>query len=69
MIRKYWTAPNNDTQLTHDEQGGRHVELHPRDAFFEVSHEPVARSDDGVNLRHGTVGQVTGSIHSQVVKI
>ena len=66
MIRKYWTAPNNDTQLTHDEQGGRHVELHPRDTFFKMSDEPVARSDNGVDLRQGAV---SGSILSQVVKI
>ena len=54
-LKIYWTDLNNNTLLTHDEQGGRHVELHPRDTFFEVSDEPVARNDDGVNLRHGTV--------------
>ena len=29
------------------------MELHPIDTFFEVSNEPVAGGDDGVNLRHG----------------
>ena len=50
------------TQLTHDEQCGRYVQLHPLDTFFEVSDEPVARSDDGVDLRHGEVVQLLPSV-------
>ena len=41
--------------LTHDEQGGGYVELHPIDTFLEVTDEPVAGGDDGVNLRHGAL--------------
>ena len=39
-------------------QGGRYVELHPLDTFLKVSDEPVARSDDGVDLRHGALVQL-----------
>ena len=59
-------VPPSRSVLTHNEQGGRHVELHPRDTFFKMSDEPVARSDNCVDLRQGAV---SGSILSQVVKI
>ena len=47
--------------LTHDEQGGGYVELHPIDTFLEVTDEPVAGDDDGVNLRHGALVTIKSS--------